>query len=501
MQNERKFFTLQKPSTPFHMSRRSMLHRATAGVSTLAIAAMAGERSSGQTGDRSVIEIDTVQPLLPREPHKLAKVDRMIFLFQYGSPSQVDTFDYKPELQKREGHRIPESYRKDPKLANTLTFGQDLMASPFSWKQHGRGGLWISELFPNLAKQSDELCVIRSMVADSNNHAPASLSMHTGGLIEGKPSLGSWLTYGLGSVNQNLPGFVVLLNVGPYGGPANFGNGFLPSAFGGTRFRDQGAPVLDLVPPAQQADTQRSTLDLVQTLNRQHQQTHLGHSDLDSRIASYELAYRMQSEAMAIGDFSRESVATQKMYGLEDAETSEYGRMCLMARRLVESGVRVVQIYNGVTDPKEGWDAHKKLAENHRFNAKRTDLPIAGLLADLKQRGLLDRTLVVWCGEFGRTPMWDSGSGRLRSDAGRNHNSLAFTMWLAGGGIQGGRTIGSTDDLGLFVQEDPYRVRDLHATILHGFGLDANELYFTHSGRQERLVGVADDFSLINGVF
>ncbi len=484
------------------LSRRNWIHNATAGVSSLALATMLDDRSMAVSPhDEVSIPIDPIQPLKPRPTHFQAKVDRMIFLFQYGSPSQVDTFDYKPELQKREGHLLPDSYYANPKLKHTLSYGKELMASPFAWRQHGQNGLWVSELFPHVANHADDLCVVRSMFSDSNNHAPASLNMNTGVLIEGKPSLGAWLTYGLGSVNQNLPGYVVLYNIGPYGGPANFANGFLQPAFSGIHFRDQGPPVLDLVPPSIFDVTQRQTIDLVQRLNRMHQASRPGYPELDGRIAAYELAYRMQAEAMSMGDLGSETKETIDMYGIHDKETADYGRMCLLSRRLIESGVRVVQLYNGVASPKDGWDAHTKLEENHRYNAKRTDKPIAALLKDLKQRGLLENTLVVWCGEFGRTPMWDSGSGRLRSDAGRNHNPLGFSIWMAGGGIRGGRTIGATDEFGLFAQESPYSVRDLHATILHCFGLDANQLYFTNSGRQERLIGVADSANVIEGLF
>lgn len=476
--------------------RRAFMHAATAGVSSLALATMLNQSTRAD-----VIPVDPTHPLKARLGHFPSSVDRMIFLFQYGSPSQIDTFDYKPELIKRDGQSLPDSYLQNPKIASTLTFGHELMSSPFRWKQHGQSGLWISDLFPHVAEHADELCVVRSMVADSNNHAPASLSMNTGVLVEGKPSLGSWLTYGLGSENQNLPGYVVLFNVGPYGGPANFKNGFLHSAFGATHFRHGGSPVLDLSPPANLASSQKDTFDLIQRLNQQHRATRPGHSELDGRIASYEIGYRMQAEALSIGDFGSETTATQSMYGLNEKDTDEYGRMCLLARRLVERGVRVVQLYNGVADPRDGWDAHRALGENHTYNAKRTDKPIAGLLKDLKNRGLLDRTLVVWCGEFGRLPMWDSGRGRQRKDAGRNHNPLGFSMWLAGGGTQGGQTIGSTDELGIFAEVSPYHVRDLHATILHGFGLDANELYFPNSGRDERLIGVADNAQLIQGVY
>jgi hypothetical protein len=478
------------------LSRRQMMHTATAGVSSMALQLMlAKDGQANSPNTRMVNLLEARPPMFP------ASVDRMIFLFQYGSPSQVDTFDYKPELQRRNGQSLPDSYLANPKIRNTLSYGFELMASPFRWKQHGESGQWISELFPNVAKHADELCVIRSMVADSNNHAPASLSINTGALIEGKPSLGSWITYGLGTENQNLPGFVVLYDVGPYSGSANYKSGFLPTALSATHIRHRGVPILDLVPPEDIAGSQRKTLDLVQRLNRLHLDSRPQHASLSSRIESYELAYRMQYETLEVGDLNRESDSTQRAYGLHEKETADYGRMCLIARRLVEKGVRVVQIFNGVANPKEGWDAHVALEENHRFNAKRTDQPIAALLADLKARGLLERTLVVWCGEFGRLPMFDSGSGRKRSDAGRNHNALAFSMWMAGGGVQGGNQIGATDELGLFAEQNPFTIRDLHTTILHGFGLDANDLVFPHAGRDERIIGVAGDGQRIDGVF
>lgn len=476
-------------------TRRDLLRLATGGIGALALHAMESQALGSPPG------IDPIRPLMSRQPHFPPRYDRMIVLFQYGSPSQVDTFDYKPELQKRSGEQLPDSYLQKENIRKLLGYGFELMGSPFAWSQHGTNGLWISELFPKLAEHADDLCVIRSMVSDSNNHAPASLCMNTGALVEGKPSLGSWVTYGLGTENQDLPGFVVLYNVGPYSGAANFKSGFLPPSFGATHFRHRGTPIFDLLPPTQSIPHQKRTLELIQSLNQEHRARNPENAALDGRIASYEMAYRMQSSAMSIGDFSDETTATQQLYGLDRPETEEYGRMCLLARRLSESGVRVVQLFNGVANPKEGWDAHTRLVENHRFNALRTDQPIAGLLQDLKQRGLLDRTLVVWCGEFGRMPMWDSGSGRRRSDAGRNHNALGFSVWLAGGGVRGGTTIGATDELGLFAETNPFRVRDLHTTLLHGFGLNADDLTFPVSGRDERITGIADIARVIPNVF
>jgi hypothetical protein len=306
--------------------------------------------------------------------------------------------------------------------------------------------------------------------------------------------MGSWLTYGLGSESQNLPGFVVLYDVGSYGGPGNWGNAFLPAAFGGVRFRDRGSPVFDLTPPAAHAATQRETLDLVQALNQAHSRERAGNPELEARIASYELAYRMQAAALEVGDLSRESAATRRLYGLDDEATAGYGRKCLLARRLVERGVRVVQIYNGLLSPKDGWDAHADLKGNHEYNARMTDRPTAALLKDLKARGLLERTLVVWCGEFGRTPHSDGSHGR-------NHNGLAFSLWLAGGGVKGGTALGASHELGMHAIQDPYTVHDLHATILSAFGLRPDDLFFRHNGRPERLTGVAGSSRVIPGVF
>ena len=408
----------------------------------------------------------------------------------YGSPSHVDTFDYKPALASLEGQPVPESLRQNPNVASVVNLGRTIMPSPWSWKQRGESGLWVSDLLPHLAERGDDLCVVRSMYSESNNHAPAGLLVNTGVIIEGKPSIGSWLTYGLGSDNQNLPGFVVLYEVGGYGGPANWGSAFLPASFQGTRFREEGAPLFDLEAPPQFVGSQQATIDLVQAMNHEHRAVRPGQSELDARIASYELAYRMQSEASDASELEQETEATRRLYGLDEKHTAKFGRMCLLARRMVERGVRVVQIYNGLQEPKDGWDAHSDLKRNHEFNAAQTDKPAAALLTDLKQRGLLDRTLVVWCGEFGRTPMSDENRGR-------NHNRMAFSIWLAGGGVRGGQAIGATDEIGLHAEVDPYSVHDLHATILQAFGIPADDLFFLHNGRPERLTGVAGSSSPI----
>jgi hypothetical protein len=346
---------------------------------------------------------------------------------------------------------------------------------------------------PLTAEHADRLCVVRSMHSDSSNHAPATYQMNTGSILGGKPSLGSWLTYGLGSENANLPGYVMLFEVGGLGGSANWSNAFLPAAYQGTRFRHDGQALANLEPPPGFAPVQRSTLDLTQAFNRGHLAGRPGQPDLEGRIATYELAYRMQTEAADVGDLADESAETLALYGVDDPHrpTASYGRMCLLARRLVERGVRVVQLYNAVD--KYGWDGHDKSHEFHERNSRQTDGPTAALLADLARRGLLDETLVVWGGEFGRTPM-EQGEG------GRNHNPYGFTIWLAGGGVNGGRSIGATDEIGLRAVDDRQHVRDLHATILAAFGLDHERLVFPHDGRDERLTGVLGAARPIGGV-
>ncbi|HEY1067825.1 MAG TPA: DUF1501 domain-containing protein, partial [Pirellulales bacterium] len=368
-----------------------------------------------------------------------------------------------------------------------------LLASPFAWKQYGRSGMWVSDLFQQTAKHVDDLCFIHSMQAESNNHAPASYQLHTGDVRVGKASLGSWTTYGLGSENQDLPGYVALFDAGPLGGAGNYSNGFLPAAFQATRLRDQGTPVLDLLPPDEFAAGQRASLDLIRDLNENHRRSREGFTELDARLASYELAYRMQSSAMEVGDLETESESTRKLYGLEHEEqrTRNFGRKCLLARRLVERGVRFVQLYD--MPDKDGWDAHSNLVENHTKRARWIDQPVSALLTDLKQRGLLDETLVIWASEFGRTPLIQGGNGR-------NHNAAGFTVWMAGGGVKGGQRIGATDEFGYLAVERPTPFRDLHATILAALGLHNDDLFYESNGRQERLTGVAGGAKPIPGV-
>ena len=474
-----------------HCSRRDFLNRTSAGFGALALGALLKKDA------RAALTIDPLNPYAPRPAHFAPKAKSVIFLYMVGGPSQVDTFDYKPELQKLHGKPVPESLRKAveaTRFANVFHGCKDeLLGSPFAWKQHGQSGMWVSELYPHLAEHVDDLCFVHSLQADSNNHAPASYQMHTGDTRSGKASLGSWVTYGLGSDNRDLPGYVMLFDAGPLGGAANYTNGFLPAAFQPTRLRSEGTPVLDLLPPPDFAAGQRESLDFIRELNLRHRETRAGFTELDTRIASYELAYRMQSAALDVGDVESETSTLRRAYGLEqsDKRTASFGRKCLLARRLVERGVRFVQLYD--MPDKDGWDAHDKLLQNHTPRARWTDQPVAALLGDLKQRGLLDETLVVWASEFGRTPM-------TQGDKGRQHNAAGFTVWMAGGGVRPGTRIGATDEFGLMAVERPHPFRDLHATILTALGLAHEDLDYTVNGRQERLTGVAGTAQAIPGV-
>jgi hypothetical protein len=481
--------------SPPDSSRRRFLGQLGAGFGALAFEALLREaRAAAPAG---LAAIDPLNPMAPRRPHFKPRARSVIFLFMVGGPSQVDTFDYKPQLQKLAGQPLPGSIRQallKTKFANVLHGCEDkLLGSPYSWRQYCQSGMWVSELFPHVARHVDELCFIHSLQAESNNHAPASYQLHTGDVRVGKASLGSWTTYGLGSENQDLPGYVVLFDAGPLGGAGSYSNGFLPAPYQPTRLRDKGVPLLDLLPPREFADGQRSSLDLIRQLNLRHRESRAGFTELDARLASYELAYRMQSSALEVGDLGQETEHTHRSYGLDhqDERTRSFARKCLLARRLVERGVRFVQLYD--MPDKDGWDAHGKLSDNHTPRARWTDQPVAALLADLKQRGLLDETLVIWASEFGRTPLAQGADGR-------NHNSAGFTIWLAGGGVKPGQRIGATDELGYLAVERPTAFRDLHATILAALGLNNDELFFETAGRQERLTGVAGSAQVIEGV-
>jgi hypothetical protein len=471
--------------------RRDFLRLSGAGFGALAFSALRQLEAAAPPA------IDPLQPFAPRAPHFRPRAKSVIFLFLVGGPSHVDSFDHKPELQRLAGKPVPASVRKAveaSKHANVFRDCKDeLLASPFKFAQFGQSGMWVSELFPKFARHVDDLCFIHSLQSESNNHAPSSYALHTGDVRPGKASLGSWVTYGLGSENQDLPGYVALFDAGPLGGSANYSNGFLPTAFQPTRLRDVGTPALDLTPPTEFAAGQRASLDLIRELNLKHRDAHSGFDELDARIATYELSYRMQSAALEAGGIDQETAASQRLYGLDNKEdrTVHFARKCLLARRLVERGVRFVQVYD--MPDKDGWDAHADVQGNHAARARWTDQPIAALLTDLKQRGLLDSTLVICGSEFGRTPM-------MQGNKGRQHNAAGFTVWLAGGGVQAGRRIGATDEIGLMAVERPTPFRDLHATILSALGLQCDDLFYEVNGRSERLTGVAGSAKIIPDV-
>jgi Protein of unknown function (DUF1501) len=427
-----------------------------------------------------------VNPLAPRPSHFPTRAKSVIWLFMNGGPSHVDTWDYKPELEKRDGKEL-EGFDR-----NTGFFTEQVgpvMRSPFRFAQHGQCGGWVSEIFPQMARHVDKMAFLHSCHTDSNNHSPALFKINTGSARMGFPCVGSWVTYGLGTETQNLPAFVVMydtLGRGiPKGHAQNWGAGFLPSIYQGTALKPQGAPLDDLVRPADQSDAQqRAQLDFLARLNRRQLEQTPGTPDLAARIESFELAYRMQMAAPEAIDLSQETEATQKLYGLDNQKCTHFARQCLSARRLVERGVRFVQIYSGGMDNELSWDGHQDIKKNHSGFAAETDQPIAGLLADLESRGLLESTLVVWGGEFGRLPIVQKGG------TGRDHNPHAFTYWLAGGGVKGGVRYGATDEIGHKAIENKVSVHDLHATLLALLGLEHTLLTYRFSGRDFRLTDV-----------
>jgi hypothetical protein len=452
-------------------TRRDFLARAGCGLGAVALSTLLWD-------DR----IARADALREPAPHFQPRAKRVIFLFMHGGPSHVDLFDPKPDLTKYSGQPLPESYGSVMTRRKVAT--NPLLAPIKPFHQHGESGLAVSEFLPEIASCADDLCVIRSCNGNSVNHPQSVYQMNTGSILMGKPSLGSWVSYGLGSENHDLPAFLVMPDAGGglKGGPAAWGNGFLPATHQGTPLRAGASPIVNLRPqssisPAQQ----RAMLDFVQQRNAEHLAERDADDELSARAKSYELAFRMQTAAPELVDLSHETAETERLYGIGDKETNDFGTRCLLARRLVESGVRFVQLYSGDTN---GWDAHDNVAENHTRLCRRTDKPIAGLLKDLKRRGLWDDTLVIWGGEFGRMPMSEKGSGR-------DHNPWGYSMWLAGGGVRGGMTYGSTDSLGLRAEENKVHINDLHATILYLLGLDHERLTFPHNGRDERLTDVA----------
>ncbi|MDA1056159.1 MAG: DUF1501 domain-containing protein [Planctomycetota bacterium] len=427
---------------------------------------------------RAELETDrAVRPYAVREPHYLPRAKRVIFLYMPGGPSHVDLFDPKPRLAKESGRPLP--FEK-PKLERTKT--GNLLPSPWKFARRGESGIEVSELMPHVASRIDDICVIRSMLADNINHTGAALQMCTGEQAFSRPSMGSWLTYGLGTENQNLPGFVVVSPAAVFQGAQLWASSFLPSAYQGTLVRDLQNPIANLGDPSSNPQRQRGKLDALLRLNELHKQDRVIDSQLDARIASFELAFRMQREAPEAFDLSRESEATHKLYGTDQPISELFGRQCLLARRLVERGVRFVQLFDAPEN--NAWDHHGGLRDRLPKRCQAVDQPIAGLLTDLKLRGLLDDTLVLWGGEFGRTP---TGEG----DNGREHHPFGFTMWMAGGGIRGGMVYGATDEYGWHARDNIVHVHDLHATVLHLMGFDHERLTYRHGGRDYRLTDVS----------
>jgi len=466
-------------------TRREFLWEAGGGFAGTALATLlADDGFFGRSAIASTPQAGTDSPLVPKQPHFSAKAKACIVLFMYGGVSQVDTFDPKPELIKHLGKPIP-TLVSDPVLRGRNP--GTLLGSSRKFARHGQSGIEVSDLYPRLATCVDDLAIVRSMHTDSFAHGSGLLQMNTGFVRQGYPSLGSWVTYGLGTVNQDLPGYVVMLDQrgGPISGPPNWGAGFMPATYQGTPFRTSGDPILNLRPPQGiSAAQQRNELDLLATLNTPCTTAGVaGNPELMARIASYELAYRMQSSAPEAVDLATESAETKRLYGLDNPRTERFGRRCLLARRLVERGVRFVQVYSGGGHNDENWDAHGDVNANHELHCGETDQPIAALLTDLKRRGLLDETLVVWTGEFGRTPTGQNGKGR-------DHSPRGFTAWLAGGGVKGGQALGSTDDFGYAAIENKVHVHDFHATILHLLGFDHTLLTYFHAGRDMRLTDV-----------
>jgi hypothetical protein len=456
-------------------TRREFFTQAGSGLAAIALASLLGEDGYAQTA--------TQDPLAPRTPHVAPRAKSVIWCFMEGGPSHVDLFDPKPELVKYAGQPIPASFH--PETLGVTGFGTNkngLLPSRRTFKQHGQSGLWISDWLPHMAQYADDFAVIRSCQSDAVNHVGGVCQMNTGDILAGRPSLGAWVTYGLGSAKRNLPTFIVMQDDKEIlGGVQNYSAGFLPATFQGTLFRQGDTPILNLKPAGGATDEQqRNKLEFLSELNARYSRGRQDDSELDARARSYELAYQMQAAAPEAVDLSSESEATKKLYGMDEKETEAYGTNCLMARRLVERGVRFVEIYSGSGSR---WDAHSDLAKNHTENCKSADKPVAGLLADLKARGMLKDTLVVWGGEFGRTPFFQ---GTNDDKAGRDHNPWGFTMLMAGGGVKGGQTIGTTDELGLRAVEEPHHIHDVHASILYLLGLDHMKTTYMRNGRAER---------------
>jgi hypothetical protein len=466
-------------------TRREFLWETGAGFGATALTGLLSadgffDRQAGASEARTAI----LNPMSPKKPHFEPKAKAVIFLFMYGGPSHVDTFDYKPKL-----------YPLDGKTIEVKTFGRGghknqgrVVGPKWKFKPYGKCGKYVSDLFPHLGSCVDDIAFLHSLYAESPIHGSAMLMMNSGRILSGHPCLGSWVTYGLGSVNENLPGFVVMLdrNGGPISGAKNWASGYMPAAYQGTVVRASGTPIHNLSPHQDFAGaTQRKLLDRLREKNEEHLASRADNSELAARIASYELAFKMQKHAPEAVDFSKETAKTKALYGIDEPHTADFGQKCLLARRLVERGVRFIQIYSGGAHNDDNWDAHADIVKNHSKHAGHTDKPIAALLKDLKACGLLDSTVVVWGGEFGRQPTAEYAVG-----TGRDHNAYGFTMWMAGGGIKGGLSVGKTDELGSAAVENRFHVKHLHATVLQQMGLDPNRLSYFYNGLDQKLVGV-----------
>lgn len=466
-----------------HMNRRESLRHIGGGFASLALTGLLGGDDFFSSRALASEGHGLANPLVSQVAQIPGRAKSCIFLFMYGGPSHIETFDYKPKM-----------YALDGKTVKIKTFGvrgekdEGRVVGPkWGFKQYGQCGKWVSDLFPHLATCVDDITFIHSMTADSPFHGSAMLMMNCGAIISGKPSLGSWINYGLGSINDNLPGYVVMLDPtgGPISGAKNWSSGYMPATYQGTLFRSQGVPILDLQSFRNiSKGQQQMLLEELRRLNVTHLSERADNLDLKARIASYELAYKMQVAAPEAVDIDSEPDHVKKMYGLDQERTANFARKCILGRRLVERGVRFVQIYSGGNHGDNNWDAHDNMVKNHDRHAGNTDLPVAGLLRDLKQRGLLDETLVIWGGEFGRQPTAENATG-----TGRDHNAYGFTMWMAGGGIKGGFSYGTTDELGSRAVENPLHVRNLHATVLWQMGLDPNHLSYFYGGLDQKLVG------------
>ena len=469
---------------PCDQNRREFAREMVTGFSGLALASMLGEGGLFVNRGHALGQA-AATPLEPRQSNYFGRAKNCIFLMMNGGPSQVDTFDFKPELKKYAGKLLPKDYEYINSGGRKVGY---LTPNWRKFRPGGQSGLLVSDYLPRVREHADKLAVLKSCHVDSHAHGPALVQMNTGSTFIGRPSLGSWAVYGLGTENQSLPGYVVIMDKrgGPIGGQPNWSSGFMPATFQGTLFRPSGNPILDLKGPSHIDKTaQRRQLDLLAEFNQRHLDERPGGRELASRIESYELAYRMQSEAPDAVDLSKESQATRDNYGIGKKPTDEYGRNCLIARRLVERGVRFIQLYSGGGHLEDTWDAHESIEKNHGLHGAEVDQPIAALLGDLEQRGLLESTLVVWGGEFGRMPFSEG-----KDAPGRNHNPYGFSMWMAGGGVKGGISHGETDELGFKAVVDKTHLHDIHATILHLMGIDHEQLSYLHQGSDETLTSV-----------